>query len=540
MRESPPRVITIPAKPESIKTQETQRQLRVAAYCRVSTDDEEQLTSYEAQQNYYTDKIMTNKEWTMAGIFADEGITGTSARKRPEFLKMVHLCKQKKIDIVLTKSISRFARNTVDCLNYIRALKALGIAVIFEKENINTLETDSEILITMLGAFAQAESESISQNVRWGKRQAMREGKASIQFKKMYAFERGEDGNLQIIPDQAEEVQNMYRQFLAGASLRMIKEDLKSRNITNAKGDTDWTITAIRGILSNEKYCGDVLLQKTYISDCISKKVIKNTGQLPMYLVQNHHAGIVDRKTYDAAQAELARRNAGKSPSKKTAPTGLTSYTSKYALSERLVCGECGTLYRRCVWSKHGKKRIVWRCVSRLDYGTKYCHSSPTLDEEPLQQAILAAINSAMSRKSDLIREIRGAMELELAPIPGENMSLADIERRLEELSQQTKILVAQATKVGADAVAPQLKEILSESTALKETKSRLEEQRKNNTAAALRIENAESAMEQGAAEIFEWNEAIIRQLVDTVKVISADEISVRLRSGAEICQPIE
>lgn len=273
----------------------------------------------------YTDKIMTNKEWTMAGIFADEGITGTSARKRPEFLKMVHLCKQKKIDIVLTKSISRFARNTVDCLNYIRALKALGIAVIFEKENINTLETDSEILITMLGAFAQAESESISQNVRWGKRQAMREGKASIQFKKMYAFERGEDGNLQIIPDQAEEVQNIYRQFLAGASLRMIKEDLKSRNITNAKGDTDWTITAIRGILSNEKYCGDVLLQKTYISDCISKKVIKNTGQLPMYLVQNHHEGIVDRKTYDAAQAELARRNAGKSPSKKTAPTGLTS-----------------------------------------------------------------------------------------------------------------------------------------------------------------------------------------------------------------------
>ncbi len=173
MRESPPKVITIPAKPEVASRQAVQRQLRVAAYCRVSTDDEEQLTSYEAQQNYYTDKIMTNREWTMAGIFADEGITGTSARKRPEFLKMIRLCKQKKIDIVLTKSISRFARNTVDCLNYIRALRELGIAVIFEKENINTLEADSEILITMLGAFAQAESESISANVRWGKRQAM-------------------------------------------------------------------------------------------------------------------------------------------------------------------------------------------------------------------------------------------------------------------------------------------------------------------------------------------------------------------------------
>ena len=162
MKESPPKVITIPAKPEIASRQAVQRQLRVAAYCRVSTDDEEQLTSYEAQQNYYTDKIMTNREWTMAGIFADEGITGTSARKRPEFLKMIRLCKQKKIDIVLTKSISRFARNTVDCLNYIRALRELGIAVIFEKENINTLEADSEILITMLGAFAQAESESIS------------------------------------------------------------------------------------------------------------------------------------------------------------------------------------------------------------------------------------------------------------------------------------------------------------------------------------------------------------------------------------------
>ena len=190
MRDSAPRVITIPAKPEMQRNQAVQRQLRVAAYCRVSTDDEEQLTSYEAQQVYYTDKIMTNPKWTMAGIFADEGITGTSARKRPEFLRMVRQCKQKKIDVILVKSISRFARNTVDCLNYIRILKALGIAVIFEKENINTLESDSEMIITMMGAFAQAESESISQNVRWGKRQAMREGKAGIQFKNLYAYRK--------------------------------------------------------------------------------------------------------------------------------------------------------------------------------------------------------------------------------------------------------------------------------------------------------------------------------------------------------------
>lgn len=299
MREGPPKVITIPARPETEASQEIRRQLRVAAYCRVSTDEEEQLTSYEAQQNYYTDYIMKNREWTMAGIFADEGITGTSARKRPEFLRMIKLCKKNKIDIVLTKSISRFARNTVDCLNYIRVLKDLGIAVIFEKENINTLETDSEILITMMGAFAQAESESISANVRWGKRQAMREGKAIIQYKKLYAYKRGEDGNPEIIPDQAAVVQDIYNQYLAGASLRMIKDKLEAEGILNASGETEWTLSSIRNILTNEKYCGDVLLQKTYISDCISRKVIKNTGQLPMYLVQNHHEGIVSRETFD-------------------------------------------------------------------------------------------------------------------------------------------------------------------------------------------------------------------------------------------------
>lgn len=285
MKDSPAKVIVIPAKPEMAQSKTVQRQKRVAAYCRVSTDEEEQLSSYEAQRTYYTDKIMSNREWTMAGIFADEGITGTSARKRPEFLRMIHLCKQKKIDIILTKSISRFARNTVDCLNYIRALRELGIAVIFEKENINTLEADSELLITMLGAFAQAESESISANVRWGKRQAMREGRVSIQYTHLYAFEKGPDGQPMIIPQQAEVVKKIFRQYLLGDSLRMIKNMLETEGIPNVYGKKGWSITAIRSILTNEKYCGDVLLQKTFISDCISRKVIKNTGQLPMYLI---------------------------------------------------------------------------------------------------------------------------------------------------------------------------------------------------------------------------------------------------------------
>ncbi len=229
MMAATPKVITIPANPELVRSKAVQRQLRVAAYCRVSTDSEEQLTSYEAQKNYYTDKIMTNPSWTMAGIFADEGITGTSATKRPEFLRMIRKCRQKKIDLVLVKSISRFARNTVDCLNYMRALRELGIAIIFEEQNINTLENDSELLITMLGAVAQGESESISENVKWGIRQAMREGKAAIQYKRLYAYEKGEDGKPRIIPEQAEVVRRIYDSFLAGQSLRMIKDMLERK-----------------------------------------------------------------------------------------------------------------------------------------------------------------------------------------------------------------------------------------------------------------------------------------------------------------------
>ena len=317
-----PKVITIPANPELVQSKAIQRQLRVAAYCRVSTDSEEQLTSYEAQKNYYTDKIMTNPNWTMAGIFADEGITGTSAAKRPEFLRMIRKCRQKKIDLILVKSISRFARNTVDCLNYMRALKELGIAIIFEEQNINTLEADGELLITLLGAVAQGESESISENVKWGVRQAMREGKATIQYKRLYAYEKGEDGKPQIIPEQAEVVRRIYDSFLAGQSLRMIKEDLEQRGIATVSGGLEWSIASIRGILQNEKYCGDVLLQKSFVNDCISRKQIRNVGQLPMYLTQDHHEGIVSRDTFNAVKAEFARRNAGRAPSRKQAPPG--------------------------------------------------------------------------------------------------------------------------------------------------------------------------------------------------------------------------
>ena len=539
MRDTTPTVIFIPPKPEAVRA--SKRQLRVAAYCRVSTDDEEQLTSYEAQKNYYTDKIMTNKEWTMAGIFADEGITGTSARKRPEFLRMIRQCKQGKIDIVLTKSISRFARNTVDCLNYVRALKELGIAVIFEKENMNTLEIDSEILITMLGAFAQSESESISANVRWGIRQAMKEGKATIQYKYLYGYRKGDDGKPEIIPDQAEVVRKIYDLFLSGTPVRGIQEYLNENAVPNINSEPKWARSAIDSILTNEKYCGDVLLQKTYIDDCINKKVKKNTGQLPMYLVQNHHEGIISRETFDAAQAELARRNAGRSPSKKNAPTGRSRYSSKYALSDRLYCGECGTRYQRCTWrNRDGSKRIVWRCVSRVDYGSKYCHNSPTLDEEPLHRTILAAINSAVKDKDNIIYNLKAAMEKELAPVAGQQPSLSEIDNQLEQLNAEFSKVLAEASESGDQAAySDRFREIMQKQTVLKAQRDEIQRMLAESGKAAAHIEQCRQAAETTPSAITEWDDALIRQVVESVTVETCNEVIVALKSGASIHQEL-
>ena len=537
MTETAPSILVIPARPETAKERESQRQLRVAAYCRVSTKDEEQLTSYEAQQTYYTDMIMQNPNWTMAGIFADEGITGTSAAKRPEFLKLIRKCRQKKIDMVLVKSISRFARNTVDCLNYIRALKELGIAVVFEKENINTMDSESEMLLTLMGAFAQAESESMSANIKWGRRQAMREGKVTFQYKHLYAYERGEDDKPRVIPEQAEVVRRMFDSFLMGNSIRMIKAELERDKIPAVSGGESWSEATIRNILKNEIYCGDVLLQKTYVSDCISKKSIKNTGQLPMYLIQNHHEGIVSRDKFNAVQAEFARRNARRTPNKRYTSTGRSCYSGKYALTERLVCGGCGTLYRRCVWNKRGQKWAVWRCASRVDYGSKYCKQSPTLYEKPLQRAILAVLNSVMSKKEALAGQITEAMRMELLSLPGGTMSMADIDRRLAELEQEFQSVFQQSREKpdGFMEYAQTFQRINEEAARLKEQRQYLLDQQQIDSAANGRIAHARDVLNSSVAEITEWDESMIRQLVDTVTVLSEDRIRVRLYGGMEI-----
>ena len=528
------RVIVIPAHDEIVA-----RKLRVAAYARVSSSSEDQLNSYRVQNQYYSELISNTPDWEMVDIYADEGITGTSTKKRTEFLRMIRQCKQKKIDLILTKSIQRFARNTLDCINYTRILRQLGIGVLFEKENINSLPPDSEFMITMYGAMAQSESESISGNIRRGRQMHAKVGTLKVPCYLLYGYEKDADGKFRVIPEQAEIVRELYKRYESGASLRNLQDWLEENQIKTVLGESKWTTTAIKGILTNEKYCGDVLLQKTFRTDVISKKVIKNVGQMAQYYMPDHHEAIVSREQYNAVKAEMARRSALRSTSK-TAVTGRSCYTSKYALSDRLVCGECGTLYRRCTWTSLGRKYPVWRCTSRLNYGTKYCHDSPTIKEEPLQNAILSAINAAMSDKPVLLDRIKNAVSLELLPVQGQTMSLADIERRLAQLDEQFQQLLTEAIDAeDKEACNAQFAEILAEQTSLKKQKETILQSSMDTDRVCTRMKQAEQAVENTAQTITEWNENAVRQIVERVTVLSADEILVRIKGGAEIKQTI-
>ena len=539
MTDEKPRVIIIPPKPELQQTTAVTKQLRVAAYCRVSTKEEEQASSYEAQCEYYTDKIMSNKEWTMAGIFADEGITGTSTKKRTEFLRMIRQCKQKKIDLILTKSIQRFARNTLDCINYTRILRQLGIGVLFEKENINSLPADSEFMITMYGAMAQSESESISGNIRRGRQMHANVGTLKVPCHRLYGYKKDENEKFCIIPEQAEVVREIYERYKNGASLRNLKDWLESNHIKTVLGTEEWSVSAIKGILTNEKYCGDVLLQKTFCTDVISKKIVKNIGQMTQYYMPDHHEGIVSKEKYQAVQAEMARRGALRSPSKQ-AVTGRSCYTSKYALSDRLFCGECGTLYRRKTRNIKGNIYHEWRCISRLEYGKKYCHNSPTLDEAPLQQAVLAAINASMSGRKVLADQLVDAMEQELAPVPGESMSLGDIDRAVTELGKQFDTLLAEAANGDADEYAERFRTISTTMEELKRRKAAILGIRQEQEQISRRIHAAASAMTAATVGITEWDDGVVYQMLEKVTVLTGNRIKVTFRNGVEIEQTVD
>ena len=502
---------------------------RVAAYCRVSTDSEEQLNSYAAQKNYYTQKIEENQDWEMAGLFADEGLSGTSMKKRKEFNRMIAACKRGRVDTILTKSLSRFARNTVDCLKIVRLLKAQGIGVIFEKENINTLTESSEFLITLFSGFAQAESESMSRNIIWGKQKSGEAGHVAFQYKKLLGYRRGPDGGPEIVPGEAQTVRRIFRRYLEGASLGDIKRELEADQVPTAEAVEGWSYQVIRNILTNEKYCGDALLFKTRTLDPISKKTVKNTGEWPMVYIENNHEGIVPRAVFQRVQEEMARRASKRKVMQRHGRTEQGKYSGRYALTELLVCGECGSPYKRCTWARNGKKRIVWRCVSRLEFGTQYCHNSPTLDEDRLHRAILGALN-----EYGAVRGEAAASALKLARMAQGGTGAGDeaaLRRRLDELGVEQAALVDQALKNMEDAeLNARMKAVVEEKQDILNQLAALQKEAERQALQASRRQEMEAWLARQPDVLTEYDDGVTRRLVERITVVDGETIRVKLK----------
>lgn len=396
-------ITVIPARKRvgSTAAKEKVKKLRVAAYCRVSTETEEQNSSYEVQVAHYTEFIKKNAEWEFAGIFADDGISGTNTKKREEFNRMIDECMEGNIDLVITKSISRFARNTLDCLKYIRQLKDKNISVFFEKENINTMDAKGEVLLTIMASLAQQESQSLSQNVKLGLQYRYQQGKVQVNHNRFMGYTKDEEGNLIIVPEEADIIKRIYREYLEGKSLAGIGRDLEKDGILTAAGKPKWRPETIKKILMNEKYIGDALLQKTFTVDFLTKKRVKNEGHVPQYYVENSHEAIIPKELFLQAQEELHRRNniyTGADKNKRL-------YSSKYALSTITFCGDCGDIYRRVYWNIRGRKEFVWRCVTRIEQGPETCKNR-TVKEGDLYDAVMTAINRLLAGGDNMIRTL--------------------------------------------------------------------------------------------------------------------------------------
>lgn len=360
-------------------TAEEKPKLRVAAYCRVSTDSDEQASSYEVQVEHYTQFIQKNPEWELAGIFADDGISGCNTKKRSEFIRMIEEYMAGRIDMIITKSISRFARNTLDCLKYIRELKEKNIPVFFEKENINTMDSKGEVLLTIMASLAQQESQSLSQNIKLGLQYRYQNGEVQVNHNRFLRYTKDEDGYLIIEPTEAEVVKRIYREYLEGSSLLQIGRGLEADGILTAAGKVKWRPETLRKILQNEKYIGNALLQKTYTVDFLNKKRV----QEEMVRRANLHSGEKRKKRV---------------------------YSSKYALSSIVYCPKCGDIYRRIAWNNRGKHSIVWRCCARVEHGPSTC-DAPTIQESELQAAVVWAINLALGNRDSMIAALQENVE---------------------------------------------------------------------------------------------------------------------------------
>ena len=513
-------ITVIPAR-RSIGTQKSAAKVqktRVAAYCRVSTEFEEQESSYEIQVEHYTNYISSNPDWEMVGVYADDGISGTNTKKREEFNRMIEDCKAGKIDMILTKSISRFSRNTVDCLKYTRELKDMNIAVFFEKENINTLDAKGEVLMTIMAALAQQESESLSANVRLGIQFRNQQGKVQINHNWFLGYTKDENGKLIIVPEEAAIVQRIYAEYMDGKSFLQIKRSLEADGVLNGAGHKKWHESNIKQILTNEKYIGDALLQKTYTVNTLEKKRVNNNGIAPKYYVEGSHEAIIDKDVFLRVQAEIARRANILTDGKKRI------YSSRYALSSIVFCEHCGDIYRRVKWNNRGRRSTVWRCVSRvLKKSSGIDCPARTIHEEVLQAAVVTAVNDAWSRKDAILPELRENIRSVLEE---------DTDAKLEEIDAEVRQKQTELLEAGKDQ--NKIDEIGDVIMTLREKRQDI------LTEAAMRkdiqdcVEDLASFLNDQVEAVTEYSDALVRRLIEKITVCDT-KLIVEFKSGLEV-----
>ena len=499
---------------------------RVAAYARVSTDSDEQLGSYEAQVEFYTRHINSNPEWEFVSVFTDEGISGTNTKKREGFNRMIKAAMDGKIDLILTKSVSRFARNTVDTLTTIRKLKEKGIEVYFEKENIRTLDAKGEVMITIMSSLAQEESRSISENVTWGKRRSMEEGKFSMAYKHFLGYEKGEDGLPKIVESEAEIIREIYSRFLDGKTVRSIAEYLTNQKIPTPKGKKKWSVATIMSILQNEKYKGDALLQKTYTADFLTKKVKKNKGGVPQYYIRNSHPAIIDPDTFELVQQEIERRRPKRRQLYKNSP-----------FAAKIICAECGGFYGRKVWHSNSEKyrKSIWQCNHKYGNKENVC-TTPNLTEEEISTAFEMAVNQLLKQKGQHVHRLERLFK-SLADTSSLDKQLEDAKEKHGKLLDTLRAYMAENTRIiqDQDEYNRKFAEMDTECKEAEEEIATLQKQILDQLAEKEKTRRSIEALEKCVDTLQSFDENLWNTLVDSVTVTKDKILRFMFRDGAEI-----
>lgn len=535
------KISMIPAKAQYDRDVKlTEKKLRVAAYCRVSTELEQQESSYEAQVEYYMEKIEENPNWKNAGIYADDGKSATNTKKRDDFNAMIKDALDGKIDMILTKSVSRFARNTVDALMTIRKLKEKNVAVVFEKEGVNTLDGTGEILITILSSLAQEESRNISENTRWGVVRRFEKGKVIVNHNKFMGYTKNENGELVIVPEEAEIVKLVFRLYLEGYSTAKIGSYLEEHQIKTATGQEKWYDSVIMKMLKNEKYMGDALLQKTYTVDFMTKKKVINNGIVPQYYVENDHEAIIPKELFYRVQEEIMRRSSMCKAAVTRKKNQESKYSSGYALTGILLCGKCGQEYRRVTWARNGRKKIVWRCSNRLTNGVKKCGDSETLEEEALNRAVMEAIHRITRNDGDFVGAFRQNV-IRVIGNYGKEQEPDEYEDKIKAKQQEMVALIAENAKTGSysQEFDERYRSSAEEIEILKKEQAEARKKKRLAESYEQRVKDMDAFIRGSTCQIPEFDNDLVRRLISSIKVVSAEKLIIQFQSGIVMEQEI-